>query len=308
VRTYDPPQTHLELTGHNGNFEVTGKLFLAQPLPPLAQWQFPTNTIHSPYLSITATRGISDWLKQQPWVMSLGINPLPDQAFSWVLPQMAFQAYTAMPLANAPGAMPKLHDAMAKLLQEGSPTSPYKRLHLEETNNQLALTGMPWMAPYFQPIHEASGEFLLMAGFPHNPHGRPAPPEFFSELNKPAVVYYNWENTGERLKIFPQLYQLVLVMTDHRQLDVKSAGGAWLAHLQPTLGTSVTEVTETSPTELTFTRQAPAGLTALELVAFASWLEAPNFPGCDLRMPPRKMPPHRPLAPGATPPPFTLHH
>jgi len=37
---------------------------------------------------------------------------------------------------------------------------------------------------------------------------------------------------------------------------------------------------------LAFSRKAPGGLTALELFAFASWLEATNFPGCDLRAPP----------------------
>jgi hypothetical protein len=68
-----------------------------------------------------------------------------------------------------------------------------------------------------------------------------------------------------------------------------------LNHVGPTLGNSVTEITQTAPNELTFMRKAPGGLTAVELFALASWLEAPNFPGCDLQLPPpRRKLNHRP--------------
>ena len=46
------------------------------------------------------------------------------------------------------------------------------------------------------------------------------------------------------------------------------------------LGNTVTEITQTAPNEWTFKRKAPGGLTALELVALANWLEATNFPCC----------------------------
>ena len=39
----------------------------------------------------------------------------------------------------------------------------------------------------------------------------------------------------------------------------------------------MTELTQTAPNELSFTRQAPGGLTAIELTALANWLEATNF-------------------------------
>ena len=38
---------------------------------------------------------------------------------------------------------------------------------------------------------------------------------------------------------------------------------------------------------MTFTRQAPGAFTAVELFALANWLEADDFPGCNLKMPPR---------------------
>jgi len=92
--------------------------------------------------------------------------------------------------------------------------------------------------------------------------------------------------------------------THHRQLDAKSAAGKWLASIEPTLGSAVTAITQTAPNELTLLQKAPGGLTAFELTALANWLEATNFPGCDLRLPPRPMlkrPP--PKTPGMSPAP-----
>ena len=307
LRNVNLPASKLDVAGRNGKFEITGKLSLAQPLPPLERWQFPTNLIHSPVISVTAARGISVWLKQQPWVMSLGINPLPDEVFTWVMPQAPFQTYAAMPLAGAAGALPRLEQVLDGDLHNGDPNSPYRAFTITATNDEISLAGTPWIAPYIQAKHEPSGDFLLAGLFPNIARGRPAPPEFMARLGDPGVVYFDWENTSERLKIFPQLYQLLLVVSHHRQLDATSAAGHWLQVLQPALGQTATEVTETSPTELAFSRQGPAGLTAFELVAFASWLEAPNFPGCDLRMPLPKPRPHKPLAPNG-PLPFTLHH
>jgi hypothetical protein len=71
----------------------------------------------------------------------------------------------------------------------------------------------------------------------------------------------------------------------------------------PTLGNTVTEITQTAPDQMTFVRTAPGGFTAFELLALVNWIGAPNFPGCDLKLPPRPARlrhPH-PMAPGAPP-------
>ncbi|MGH8022942.1 MAG: hypothetical protein ACRED1_05145 [Limisphaerales bacterium] len=83
---------------------------------------------------------------------------------------------------------------------------------------------------------------------------------------------------------------MALLLTKHRQLDANAAVGQWLKHIGPLLGNCVTEVTQTGPSELAFRRSGSAGLTAVELVALAEWLEAPNFPGCDMSLPSRHSP------------------
>jgi len=82
-----------------------------------------------------------------------------------------------------------------------------------------------------------------------------------------------------------------------------------LPHESVTLGNSITVVTAARPNELLLTRTAPAGLTAAELYALADWLEAPDFPGCDLKLPaggPRKLHPHPPGSPAPAPGGFPL--
>jgi hypothetical protein len=314
-RKLDLPKTRLEVVGRNGNFEVNGKLFLAQPLPALGPWQFPTNTIHSPFVSFTAARGISSWLRQQPWAVAIGLQSLPDQVFTWALPEPGgqsaammpiCQAYAAVPMAAAPTELPKLERSLTAALHDGPPDSAYQKFNVQEVNHQAVVTGMPFLAPYLEADREASGEFLVGGFFPNPPRGKVAPPELFARLGEPGLVFYHWEITSERMKSFPPLYQSLLVGTRHYQLDAASAAGKWLEHLTPTLGPTVTQGFATAPNEITFSRKAPAGLTSLELVALASWLEAPNFPGCDLRMPVPKPRRHAPPSGGAAAP-FILH-
>jgi len=297
VAKFDIPQTQLQVSASSGNFVAAGRLFLSQPLPPLEPWHFPTNVVHSPFISFTAARGVSDWLRQQPWAVSLGIDPLPNQVFTWVLPQLPFLTYVAAPLPNAP--------ATDELLARSADPN-YRNVHVDSTNSQISLVGLPFMAPFLEARKEAGGQFLVGGFLPVDPRGKTAPPELFARLNQPNLVFYHWEITAERLQVFPQLYQLALLVTEHRELEPGSAADNWLKHLGSTLGPTVTTATEVSPTELAFSRRAPAGLTALELIALGSWLEAPDFPGCDLRLPPtHRHPPHHPV-PGS-PAPLSQH-
>jgi hypothetical protein len=122
-------------------------------------------------------------------------------------------------------------------------------------------------------------------------------------LSRSNLVYYHWEITPERLNELPQMSQLALMLTRHRQLNGQSVAAKWLDRAGPALGSTVTEVMQTAPNELAFKRTAPGGLTAIELLLFANWLEAPQFPALDLRLPPpRVRPGMRPVNLPAMPP------
>jgi hypothetical protein len=296
----DLPETRWQAVGRDGNLHVDGKLIFPQPLAmTLETWRMPTNTIHEPIVSFTAARGIAPWLEKQNWAQPYEILPVPNQMFIWALALMPLQTFAAVPVPDA-------SNALAQLDQKLSASTNWQShfmipLTMEMTYNQIAWFGLPFVAPKLEALPEPSGDFLFAGVFPNDLKGEPLPPELLTLLGQSNLVYYHWEITAERLKLLPQLTQLALMITRHRQLDAQSAAGKWLAAIGPTLGNSVTEVTQTAPNQLTFMRKAPGGLTAVELTALANWLEAPNFPGCDLRSPPPKpMLPH-PKTPGTPP-------
>jgi hypothetical protein len=175
-------------------------------------------------------------------------------------------------------------------------------LTITMTNREISFRGVPFFSPFVQAVRGPAGDFLFGGFFPNLPKSPPLPPELVAHLNQPNLVYYHWEITAERLKGLPQLSQLLLMITQHEQLGAQSAADKWLNQICPALGPTATEINETAPNELAFTRKASGGLTAIEFLALANWLEATNFPGCDLRLPVRpRLRPNRPLSqiPGA---------
>jgi hypothetical protein len=279
------PETRWQAIGRDGNLYVDGKLIFPQPLAmTLEKWRMPTNMIHQPLISFTAARGIAPWLGKQSWAQPYEISPVPNQGFIWALALSPFQTFAAVPVPDA-------SNALAQLGQKLAASTNWQNhfmvpLTMKMTNNQIAWFGLPFVAPKLEALHEPSGDFLFAGVFPNSPEGNPLPPELLTLLGQTNLVYYHWEITAERLKLLPQLSQLALMVTRHQQLDAQSAAGKWLASVGPTPGYNVTQVTQTAPNQLTFMRKAPGGLTAVELTALANWLEAPNFPGCDLRLPP----------------------
>jgi hypothetical protein len=222
------------------------------------------------------------------------------------------RTFAAVPVPDAKKALAQFEQKMSA--NTGWQSHLMMPVTMAMTNNQISWRGMPFIAPNLRALHEPAGDFLFAEVFPNSPKSRPLPPELFTQLNRTNLVYYDWEITGERLKVLPQLTQLALMFTRHKQLAAQSAAAKWLYRISPALGIAVTEVTQTAPNELSFTRKAPAGLTAIELTALANWLEATNFPGCDLRAPPPNPRLLRPRVPGAppsktpaAPPPVPVH-
>jgi hypothetical protein len=284
LENFDFPETHLQVSGHDGNFQMNGKLIMSQPLPPLEKWQMPTNAIRQPLVSFTAARGFAPWLEKKN--LPYEISPVPDQILIWALAQVPFQTFAAVPVPNA-------ENALAQLGRKMSANTNWQHHFLVPfpmtvSSNQISWQCGPFMImPNVTALHEPSGDFLFAGFFPNGPRKKqPLPPDLFARLAQPGLVYYHWEITAERLQELPQFSQLALMLTKHQQVNVQSAAGKWLDKIGPTLGNTVTEIFQTAPDELTFSRKSPGGLNALELLAFVDWLEAPNFPAFDLRLPP----------------------
>ncbi|HEX5398903.1 MAG TPA: hypothetical protein VFY06_07635 [Verrucomicrobiae bacterium] len=304
LKVLDLPKFQIQVVGRDKKLHLTGKLTLAQPLPALGNWQMPTGAIHMPLVSLTAARGIGPWLARQTWMQPFKLQPQPDQMFIWAMARVPFQTFAAEPVPDAKAALTQIYQRLSnEPIVQDQFMSPVR---LEMTNDEISLHGLPpLITPYIKALHEPTGDFLLGGFFVNPSRTPPPPPELLAPMKQSNLVYYHWEITSERLLELPQFSQLLLVLTRRQQINSQSAAGKWLDHIGPTLGGTVTEVTQTGPNELTFQRTAPGGLTALELIAFTDWLEAPAFPALSLRLPPpRAHPGQRPfnmLSPPAAP-------
>ena len=301
LREFDFPKIQMQAVGHDRNLQLTGKLTLTQALPPLEKWRVPTSTIHQPLVSFTAARGAGPWLAKQSWMQPLVIQPQPDQLFIWALGRIPFMTFAAEP-------MPDAKAALARLYQRLSADTNWRRnfigpFTMTNANDEISWRGMPFIMPFVRAVREPAGDFLVGGFFPNPSKAPPPPPELLAPLNQPGLVYYHWEVTAERLQELPQFSQLMFTLTHHHQVDYVSTAGKWLNRVGPSLGSTVTEVTQTAPNELAFKRTAPGGLTAIELLAFVNWLEVPGFPAFDLRLlPPRIRPGQKPFNMLSTPP------
>jgi hypothetical protein len=288
LKEFDFLKIEMQVAGRDNNLRLNGKLVLTQPLSPPERWRMPTNTIYQPFASFTAVRGIGQWLEQQSWAQPFKIQPPPDQFFIWALPQIPFQTFAAVPVDDATNAIRELGKNLAAAFNTRLPQHMLGSIQPATNDARIDWRGLPpFVTPFARAVREPAGDFLLAGLFPYWPDTNPPPPELLLQFSRTNLLYYHWEITTARLPQVLNLSQLALMLAQRQQLDVQSAAGKWLHRIGPTLGPTVTEVTQTAPNELTFVRKAPGGLTAIELVALANWLEATNFPICGFHLPPR---------------------
>jgi hypothetical protein len=306
------PETQFTVTAPDASFRINGKFLFPDNLSlNLETWRVPTNTLHQPFSSFTAVRGFAAWFQSQAWAQPYQITPVPNQLFIWSLPQIPFQTFAAMPVPDAANALAQSYARLQPVLSAANardyfitPVAP------EMTNNELRLRGLPFIAPNLKAVREPAGQFLFWETFPNTPRSKPLPPELFQRLATKNLVFYHWEITAERMTQLLQFSQFGLMVTMHKQLEAGSAAFKWLQKIGPAPGNTDTEITQSGPAELTFARTAPGVFTAVEFFALANWLEAANFPGCDLKLPPRSPKLkrlHQQQMPGVTPAPLPAH-
>jgi len=282
------PETLLAVTAPDANLHVDGKFFFPENLSiKLDPWQIPSNTVHQPFVSFTAVRGFAGWLDGQDWAQPVKLSPPANQMFTWAMKGMPFQAFAAVPVRDSAAALRQLDAGLQPVLADRNAHDGFiGAFTLDVTNDQITLMGAPFIAPFVKTVSEPGGQFLLAGGIPNAPKPKPMPSELFQRLAMPNLVFYHWEFTAERLPLMLNLSQLALLLTRHQQLDGDSAACKWINKFGPLCGNSVTEITQSAPDQLSFTRTAPAGLTAFELLSLAGWLQAPDFPHCNLSLPP----------------------
>jgi len=303
------PDTRFIITPSGNNLSITGKFhFPADVALNLDSWRVPTNTIHAPFNSFTAVRGFASWYQAQAWAQPYQLSPAPNQLFVWSLPALAFQTYAAVPVPDAAAAISQVYGRVMPAVTEANSRGEFMTpVKPEMSHNDLVMGGIPFAALRGQPLTGPAGQFLFAELFPNSPDGMPLPPGLLGRLATKDLLFYHWENTADRIPQLLQITQLGLMITKHQQLDGRSAAYKWVRKAGATPGSSETGITRTGPAEFTFLRQGPGLFTAFELFALANWLEAPNFPGCDLNPQPGVPPAAEPQPPERLKAPVPIH-
>ncbi|MCS7090560.1 MAG: hypothetical protein RMN51_11315 [Verrucomicrobiota bacterium] len=243
-------------------------------------WLFPSNLIREPLVGFCAAQGVGPWLK--PWLdkANLKLSPTPNQLCAWSLGATPFQIFLAVPVPDATNAMQELCRVLPPWFNTNSQGRALGWWVVPSNRLAIIWEGMPFFGAFCRPAHEESSHGFLFAGlFPNSARAPQAPPDLFQQIvGRTNLVYYDWELGGERIHSWQIVSQVALLLAERQQLSHTTPGARWMSMLATNIGNVGTSVVATGPDRLLLTRTAPLGLTGLETVLLAHWLEAPGFP------------------------------
>jgi hypothetical protein len=258
------------------------------------EWRIPTNRLYEPLASFTAGRGVAPLLDELKVVQELGYKPTPNQFVGWGIHGLPFQIFYATPSRDVTNQLKRLEPKLSSLLFPKGSTNLIGNLAWDTNRSELYWRGLPLAAPQFGPVRDGNSEFLEFRLFPLAPARQRAPAELLAQLNRPNLVLYDWEITEYRIPHWRQAYQLAEIATRRTLTPTNAPSQRWMVEMGPLLGECVTEITATSPTQMTLVRKSHAGLTAFELVTLSRWLESTSFPALGVFPPPPERPPRSP--------------
>ncbi len=283
-KSEDFPKIDLTVTGRKEYLRSQARVTFREPLGiQLEKWDIPVNTIRDPLISFTAIQAIGSWLKRQPLIQQLGLDALPNQLYLWELSQTAFQIQAAVPVTAATNTLNRITEKWVPQFNRSLADHAVGNILRLTNRTELVWKGLPLLVPYLDTVREHGQDYLHAGIFPVDPSPSTAPPQLFQQItSQNNLVYYDWEITQARLTQLRPLLQLGAVFLTVAPMSTNSAASKWLDAVEPRLGNTVTEVSLASPKELQVVRTSHVGLTGLELLSLANWLEGTNFPRLNL--------------------------
>jgi hypothetical protein len=297
-------RTIVDVTASGGRMRATTYVSYPEAVPWRSEpWRIPKGLVGSPLSSFTASRDLAAYLNLNETLLRLSNDPLTSQLFCWALRELPLENYAGWLVKDATNTMRKLGASAPALLNPLLTARDHTQLSWTPQDNRLLWLHLPLTGPTLEPAHDASGEFLLAKLFPMETKHAVASDQLWSQFEqRDDVVYYDWELTGLRLLQWRLLTELLPVVPapspeaaarqqraaqtakpsalSNQPLTPLAVTEGWLSELgTPVLGNTVTEVTRTSPTELTVERNSQFLFTGMELVLLSHWLaDAPIGP------------------------------
>lgn len=261
------------------NVRTDAKLQFSSPLGWAPEpWQIPTNTIRDPIVGFSTARGIRPLLLKSEEKAILPSDAIPNQATVWALPKVPYFLFGAYPQENVSNLVYQTVPKLPTVITNHGRLSG--QLLWATNTGELYWQGLPFMAPTVKSLVDGGREFLFAQMLPMPVSPKKPPAELFAFMSRTNLAYYDWEITQERLMGWRKIYQVGL-LAFMRQSPVTNAPSQRLLDelsVGKRLGNSITEVSVTGPSELTFMRYSPVGLTGVEIVSALRWLDSSNFP------------------------------
>ncbi len=278
----------LAISGHNGRMTTTGSfVFREEPKLRLETWRIPTNAVHDPLVSFTASQGFDTWAHVLFPSTNVTLPEVSSQLFVWAREDMPFMTLAATPVSDATNALLSLSSALVSSANARLDGKGAGGLIWNPNRPSIVWRGLPAFVPYLEPFVDGEAQFLHGGFFPLTTQPtNPAPTELLGQVaGRTNLVYYDWEITETRLGQWAQMFQYASLLSTRPQLGLGGPSRAWLAAVAPLLGNTVTEIIQVSPKEFHLNRRSHIGLTGVELNLFAQWFDEPSFPFAGLRMP-----------------------
>ncbi len=270
---------YLAVTGDGANILEQGRADFPEPLAlDLKPWNIPADLIDEHLSSFTLIRGFQPWVASLKAWNNLQIGPPPNQAYFFGVWGIPAQSYFAAPLPGASNEVDRFADWVLQNQHRWFPTNNLAKFERSASSNGLEWKGLPYMSPFLRSIAVSNQNFIYGGGFPNPPIQPLSLNTVQAALNRTNLVYHDWEMTGARTEQWIYMGQFARLVSHKAQLPPQSASLLWLEAIPPKLGASVTDITQTGPNQLSFTRKSTIGLTGIELNLLADWLESPQFP------------------------------
>ena len=276
---YKLPVVQLTVSPFEEYVRTEARLRYSEAIPwRYEPWKIPTNTISDPIISFTVARGIAPLLSQSPVIRDLGIKDPPNQFCLWGQAHTFPVTYLTMPMKGATNLVTQLAVSLPKVVDTYL-TNHAGGFLLVSNRSELIWEGLALILPRLRPITDGPLEYLVAATFPLLSKKSSIPSELFTQfIGRTNLVYYDWEITGERLRQVTQLVQFYNMANLWKSPGTNAPTQKWLDAAAGRLGNTVTEVTVTSPNELSLVRKSHVGFSGFELASLARWIESDGFP------------------------------
>jgi len=262
------------------NLKTEGGVRLSRPVPvPLESWKIPTNSIPDGIVSFSAMRGLASFLDSVKEIDEIGLSQPLNQILTWG-PNVKHSGYffAVTPMADPTNEMKRLAPRVPKVLDDWLQPQMGRFAYVSNLST-ISMIGLPYVLPHLKPMTDSGQNFLIFGMFPSAPSSSPPPQDLLAQLgDREDLLYYGWEITQRRLLHARQTYQMGDIMRAKAFSPLNNPSQKWVTALAPLLGNTVTEVTRSSPTELSFMRKSHLGLTGFEIFTLVRWVESPGFP------------------------------